>query len=181
MLLNRVGFAATLLVALVVGGCQFESTIDAKGGAELKLHYRVAPNTKIDKVAKDLSSKDVTVVSKSMDKDNWVDATIKTADVTKLPTAAFFKGWTVTLTDGKDKGTKKISARFANKTGGNMKIPPSALEYYGADIKIIANFPGDVVTSNATDSKGKTATWDFPSDKFFSGQENVVEATYKVS
>jgi hypothetical protein len=179
-MLNRVRVLAAILpLAALLSGCLYEATIDAKGGAEVKVHYRVDPNTKLDKVARDLQSKDVTLVSKSMDKDHYIDATLQTADVMKLPTTTYFRATTIGLVDGPDKGTKKLSIRYANKTP-NVKIPPNALDYYGTEIKIALNLPGEVVASNATETKGTSATWTFDTTKFFAAKETTLEVTYKL-
>ncbi len=179
-MLNRVRVAAAILpLAMLLGGCLFEGTIDDKGGAELKMHYRVAPNSTAEKAGKDLESTDVKVVSKSLNKDGWMDTTVKTDDVTKLSTTTYFKAWNVTLTDGKDKGTKTLKASYVNKAP-NTKIPQSAIDYYGDQIKISLTFPGDIVKSNATESKGKTATWTFKTVEFFKQPEQVLEVTYKL-
>jgi len=179
-MLNRVRVAAAILpLAMLLGGCLFEGTVDEKGGAEVKMHYRVAPNTTVDKAAKDIESKDVKLVSKSLDKDGWMDATVKTDDVTKLSTVAFFKAWKITLVDGKDKGTKTLKSTYVNKAP-NVKAPQSAIDYYGGEIKIVLNLPGDIVKTNASDSKGKTASWTFKTDEFFKQKEAVLEVTYKL-
>jgi len=179
-MLNRIRVVAAILpLAMLLGGCLFEGTVDEKGGAEVKMHYRVAPNGTIEKAAKDLESKDVKIISKSLDKDGWMDATVKTDDITKLSTATFFKAWRVTLTDGKDKGTKVLKADFTNKAP-TVKIPQSAIDYYGSEIKITLNLPGDIVKTNAPDSKGRTATWAFKTDEFFKQKESTVEVTYKL-
>jgi hypothetical protein len=171
--------AVTLPLAAILGGCLFEATIDAKGGAEVKLHYRVDPNAKLEKVAADLQSKDVKLVSKSMDKDHYIDATLQTADVTKLSTTGFFKAAAITLVDGPEKGTKTLTIHYLNKTP-TAKIPPNALEYYGEQIKVGLTLPGEVVKSNATESKGSSATWTLETGKFFAAKENLFEVTYKL-
>lgn len=178
-MLNRARVVAAILpLAMLLGGCLFEGTVDEKGGAEMKMHYRIAPNTTVEKAAKDLESKDVKVVSKSLDKDGWMDATIKVDDVTKLSTSAFFKGWKVTLVDGKDKGTKTLKADFVNKAP-NVKIPQSSIDYYGGEIKVTLNLPGDIVKTNAPDSKGKSASWTYKTEDFFKQKETTLEVTYK--
>lgn len=180
-MLNRVRIAAAILpLTMLLGGCLFEGTIDDKGGAELKMHYRVAPNSTVEKAAKDLESKDVKLISKTLDKDGWMDATVKTADVTKLPTAPFFKAWKVTLVDGKDKGTKTVTARYSNQAA-TMKIPQSALDYYGRDIKIVLTLPGEIAKTNATSKTAKTATWEWTTEDFFKNKEISIEVTYKLA
>ena len=180
-MLNRVRVLAAILpLAAVLGGCLYEATIDAKGGAEVKVHYRVDPNTKIEKVTADLESKDVKLVSKSIDKDHYVDATLQTADVMKLPTTPYFRTTTIGLTDGPDKGTKKLSIRYANKSP-NIKLPQNALDYYGAQLKVVLNLPGEVVASNATETKGASVTWAFDTSKFFAAKETTLEVTYKLA
>src|SRR5579862_9341534 len=158
---NRIRMlVATLPMIVAASGCLYEATIDAKGGAELKMHYRVDPKIKPDKIGTDLQSSDVKLVSKSIDKNHYVDATLRMADVTKLSTAAYFRNTAVTLVDGPEKGTKKLTITSVNKTPA-AKLPPTAVDYYGSEIEIVLHLPGEVVTSNATESKGSDATWVF--------------------
>ncbi|SRR5579862_4626735 len=178
---NRIRMlVATLPMIVAASGCLYEATIDAKGGAELKIHYRVDPQMKPDRVGTDLQSSDVKLVSKSIDKNHYVDATLRMADVTKLSTAPFFRTTAVTLVDGPEKGTKKLTITSVNKTPG-AKIPPTAVDYYGSEIKVVLHLPGDVVASNATESKGPDATWVFDTKKFFAPKENVLEVTYRLA
>lgn len=180
-MLTRARVAAVILpLAMLVGSCRFEGTVDANGGAELKMHYRIAPNTTIEKATKDLESKDVKLTSKSLDKDGWLDATVKTSDVTKLSTAGYFKAWRIALTDGKDKGTKTLKAVYGNKAP-NVKIPQSGIDYYGDEITIVLNLPGEIVKSNAKESKGNSATWTFKTVDFFKSKETPLEVTYKLA
>lgn len=174
------GALALLSLVLALGGCRYEGSIDDKGGGEVKLHYRVPPNTTIEKASKDLESKAVTIVSKALSKDGWMDATVKTADVTQLSTAAYFRAWAITLADGKDPGTKTLTARFTNKTPSG-RLPESALDYYGKDIQIVLTLPGEIVASNATSTKDKVATWTWPTTEFFKEKQALVEVTYKVA
>lgn len=179
-MLTRARVAAALLpLAMLAASCRFEGTVDATGGAAVKLHYRVAPNTTIEKATKDLESKDVQLVSKSLDKDGWLDATVKTADVAKLSTATYFRPWKIALVDGKDKGTKSLKATYQNKAP-NVKIPQSGIDYYGDEITIVLNLPGEIVKSNAKDSKGTAATWTYKTVDFFKSKETTLEVTYKL-
>jgi hypothetical protein len=177
---NRVRTIAALFPLLVAAsGCLFQGTVDAKGGAELKMHYRLDPNAKIDKVGADLQSKDVKLVSKSLDSEHYVDATLQMADVTKLPTTAFFKATTVKLADGSEKGTKTLTVKYMNPKPMD-KIPSTLLDYYGKDVQVVLNLPGNVVKSNATEVKGSSATWTLDTNKFFAAKETLFEVTYKL-
>ncbi len=177
---NRVRTIAVLLPLLVgASGCLFQATVDAKGGAEVKMRYRVDPNAKVDKLGADLQSKDVKLVAKSLDGDHYLDATLQMADVTKLPTTAYFKATTVKLADGPEKGTKTLTVKYTNPKPMD-KIPPPLLDYYGKEIQVALTLPGDVVKSNATEVKGSSATWTVDTTKFWAAKETLFEVTYKL-
>ena len=164
---------------LAIAGCRFESTIDAKGGAELTVRMHLLATQNLDRVAKDMSSADVEVVSKAKDKDNWATIQLKMKDVTKISTTEFFKTTAMTLTDNKD-GTRTLKAVVTNKNPSE-KLPDNVVEYYGKEVSISAKLPGEIVKSNATSTSGQTATWTTDLRKFFAARQNAMEATYKLA
>jgi hypothetical protein len=170
--------AAILPLTALLSGCLYEVTIDAKGGAEIKLNYRVDPNM-VEKAGKDLQSPDVKLVSKSVDRDHYIDATLQVADVTKLSTTPYFRATTITLVNGSAPGTKTLTVQYVNKAI-NVNLPPSSLKYYGNEIKVVLHLPGDVVKSNATETKGASATWVVDVTKFFATKETTFEVTYNL-
>ncbi|MDX2168163.1 MAG: hypothetical protein SF182_13900 [Deltaproteobacteria bacterium] len=173
---------ATVVTALlvVIAGCRFESTIDKTGGAELTVRLHALANQSLDRLAKDMTSAHVEVVSKAKDKDNWVTMTLKMKDVTKLSTTEFFSATNVTLTDDAKAGTKTLKAVVTNKNPAD-KLPDTVVEYYGKEITIIAKLPGEIVKSNATSTSGQTATWTTDLRKFFGTKQNTMEVTYKLA
>ena len=50
---------------------------------------------------------------------------------------------------------------------------------FGKDITISLTFPGEVVKSNATTTKGNNATWVIPHNDFSAAKETTFNATYK--
>jgi hypothetical protein len=54
------------------------------------------------------------------------------------------------------------------------------LDYYGKEIQVVLNLPGDVVKSNAAEAKGASARWTVDTGKFFAAKETVFEVTYKL-
>jgi preprotein translocase subunit SecF len=172
--------ALTIGLMAALGGCRFEPTIDASGGAEVTVRMRLLKNQTLDRVAKDLSSADVQVVSKEKDKDDWATVKIKMKDVTKLSTAPFFANTAVTLADGEAAGTKLLKAVVTNKKPTD-KLPENTVDFFGKEITVVATLPGEIVTSNATSTSGQTATWTWDLPKFFAAKQHTMEATYKLA
>jgi len=172
--------AAPLLAALLLlSGCLFETTVDAKGGGTTHIRYRVQPNAKLEALKVQMQSPDVTIEKADLDQQGWATFDLKFADVTKLSTIGFFKQTTFKHEDGPDKGTKTLSAVVHNVKPG--KIADSLVEYYGREVTIEVTLPGEVVKTNATSHKGEKATWTIPLNDFLSAKEVPLSATYKVA
>lgn len=177
---KRLAPAAPLLAALLLlSGCLFNTTVDAKGGGTMHLRYRVGPDTKLETLKAQMQSADVQIEKLDLDKQNWVTADLKFADITKLSTTSFFKQTAITLADGPEKGTKTLSAVWKNAKPG--KLADSLVEYYGREVTIEVTLPGEVVKTNAASHKGATAKWTIPMNDFMSAKEVPLSATYKVA
>ena len=175
------GFVHRLLVlpfTLLLTGCIFDATIDAKGAGTMTIKYRLAGEAQFDSVRKLMESPEVTVTEASIDKDNWGTFQLKFADVTKLSTAKFFKGTTITLADAGD-GTKTLAAKIVNKNPGKLSDP--LVEFYGKEMRVSLTLPGEVVKSNATTTKDTTVTWSWPLNDFCNAPETALSATFKVA
>src|SRR5262249_20993152 len=85
-MLRRLSRALVLPLMIVISGCLVESTVDSKGGAVLKVQYRLTNENQLDAVKKQMQSPEVTLVDASVDKDKFATFNIKVADVTKLST-----------------------------------------------------------------------------------------------
>jgi hypothetical protein len=166
-----------LVGLLFNAGCLIDGKVDDKGGAVLKIVYRLAPKTKLEPARKMMESSFVTVKSAEVDKDNRATIDFEIKDVTKINTAPFFKQVLVKLTDGKEKGTKDF--RATHTIDKPLGLPERMREYYGNEFRLTLAFPGEIVKSNATETKGDTATWKMTLDEFLKAKESVFEATYK--
>lgn len=173
---KRSSIALTLVALLFTTGCLIDGKLDDKGGATLKLVYRLAPGAKIDPTKKMMESSVVSVKGAEADKDNRATFDLEVKDVTKLNSAAFFKNVQVKLSDG-EAGTKVLSAKHV--TDKPMTMPDKMKEYYGNEFRVTLTFPGEVVKSNATESKGNTATWKMTLEDFLKAKETTFDATYK--
>jgi hypothetical protein len=176
---NRVMTGAVCaILMLAANGCLFDTTLNAKGGGEMTLQYRVSKDDTADKQRAALTSSNVTIVDfKFDDKTREVSAKVKFDDITKLSTAKFFQNVGVTKSPGKDKDTETIAVKIVNKH--KMALPDSAIEYFGKDVTISTTVPGAVVASNATETKDKTVTWKFLLKEFVSLTEVPLTVTYK--
>jgi hypothetical protein len=175
---SRLPVVAALLALLCTSsGCLFEATVNALGGADIKVQYRVDPSLKPEKVGDGLQSSDVKLVTKGMDKDHRVVATLQTADLTKLYTASVFKAINIAFTDGAEKGTQTLTIKNVKRPVS--KLPPSFVQYYGSQSTLVLHLPGEVVKSNATEIHGNTATWTIDTAKFMDTGETTFEVTYK--
>ncbi len=176
---RRIPASVIAALLLVIAGCRFESTIDKNGGAEMTVRFHALANQSLDRIAKDMTSPHVEVVSKSKDKDNGVTLNLKMKDVTKLSSTEFFASTTVTLTPDAKAGTTTLKAVVTNKNPAD-KLPDNVVEYYGKEITIVAKLPGEIVKSNATSTSGQAATWTTDLRKFFGNKQNSMEVTYKL-
>jgi hypothetical protein len=170
--------AAMLALLLTSSGCLFEATVNALGGADIKVQYRVDPSLKPEKAGDGLQSSEVKLLTKGIDKDHNVVATLETADLTKLYTAPLFKAIAITFADGAEKGTQTLTIKNAKRAVS--KLPPNFIQYYGNQSKVVLHLPGEVVKSNATETNGNTATWTIETAKFMDASETTFEVTYKV-
>lgn len=177
-MLRRISRALVLPAIMLVSGCLLDSTIDAKGGAVITVKYRLTNESQLEAVKKQMKSADVTVTDASVDKDKMATFNLKTADVTKISTAKFFQNATVKLTDG-EKGTKVLDVKWVNKNPS--KLPDEMVAYFGKEVTISLTFPGEVVKTNATTSKGNNATWTIPHNDFAAAKETTFNVVYKTS
>jgi hypothetical protein len=175
---KRVLLSLALVALLFNTGCLIDGKLDDKGAATMKIAYRLAPKAKVEPARKQMESNFVTVKSAEVDKDSRATFDLEVKDVTKLSSAPFFKNVQVKLTDGEEKGTKVLWVKHANdKPAG---LPEKMREYYGNEFRLTLTFPGEVVKSNANETKGDTATWKMTLDDFLKAKLTEFQATYKV-
>jgi hypothetical protein len=165
-----------LSALLVLGGCLMDATVDANGAGVMTVKYRLTNEAQFEPTKKRFESTHVKLTSASVDKDKWGTFEIKFDDVTKLPTAPFFASATISLTDG-EAGTKLLSIKQVNKNPS--KLSDEMVAYFGKDVTVSVNLPGEVVKSNATTTKDKTVAWKYPMNDFVSAPEVSMNATFK--
>ena len=169
------GLVATIAM-LAISGCLIESTIDAKGGGTMIVSYRLLKDQALAEERKKMEGSGLTVTSAKIDKEKRATFDLKFENITKISTAEFFKNTTITLTDGKD-NTKVLAAKIVNKKP--VRLPDKMLKYLGKDAKISVTLPGEIVQSNASATKDKTATWNLPINDIFGKPEISLSATFK--
>jgi len=170
---------ALLLAALLpLAGCLIDGAIDAKGAGTATIKYRLTNEAQLDAMKKRFESPAVTCTSATIDKDKNATFDIKFDDVTKLSTTQFFGATTIALADG-DGGTRVLTIKYANKSPS--KLPDEMVTYFGKDFQVTIKLPGDVVKTNATESKGPTATWKWGLNDFLALAETELNATFKTA
>jgi len=163
---------------LMLSGCL---TVDAKlaanGEATIKMSYRLEKDA-LPKAKEDLAGPHVTV--KSAD---WADGhgtfDLAVDDVQKLSTSKAFSHTTVALQDGKAPETKELTVTM--RQDKPMKLEPEIVEKLGKEIHVSIELPGEIVSSNATSTKGPVASWTIATEDFASKPETVLKAVYKTA
>lgn len=168
--------ALLLPLALLVSGCLFETTLDAKGAGTVKAHYKLGKDQTLEQQKKNFTSSNMTVTKASVSKDNMVDIEAAFKDVTKLSSAAIFKGVTLAVTKDEKAGTTTLNAKQVNRNAA--KLPDAVVEYFGNEFTLSLTLPGEVVKSNG-EAKGSTVTWKMPLTKIIGDKEVPFEVTWK--
>lgn len=168
--------ALLMPLALLVSGCLFETTLDAKGGGTVKAHYKMAKDQTLEQQKKNFTSSNMTVTKATLDKDNMVDIEAAYKDVTKLSSAAIFKSVQLAVTKDEKAGTTSLNAKQVNRNAA--KLPDAVLDYFGREFSFSLTVPGEVVKSNG-EAKGQTVSWKMPLTKIIGDKEVPFEVTWK--
>jgi len=170
---NAIVVLATLLA---LSGCL---TLDAKlaptGEATITMSY-VMEKATLPMARQDMQGPHVTVK-----RAEWADGRgsfdLAVDDAQKLSTSKMFSRAKVGIQDGKAEGTKELNVTIRNERPTRLK--PEVIERIGKEVRLTIELPGEVVTSNATSTKGMAATWTIPTDEFLTKPEIVLDAVYK--
>lgn len=165
-----------LVALLAASGCRFDTTLDAKGGATIKVAYRLGKDSSLAKVKRSFLSPNIKIVSATMDKDMHANVEIAIDDVTKLSTAQMFAKLKTSRTVDKD-GTVVLEGKIINKQP--MKVTKEVLDYFGREVAVSVTAPGEIVDTNASAKDGKTATWKWPTEELFTQPEMVLRISYR--
>ena len=150
--------ALAALVSLATG-CLVTGTLDPSGGARLTLNVRLVSVAHFDTIKTGLQSPDVTLRSASMTPRKVATFEVECTDVRKLPTAPSLSRSTVAL-DAGDAGARTLAVTIANPV--TEPWSPTAQAYFGRELRISIELPGDVLASNATSTAGRTVSWIWP-------------------
>lgn len=165
-----------LSLAVLISGCFMDTVIDAKGAGTMVVKFRLTTEAQLEPNRKRFESAHVKVANATVDKDKWATYELKFEDITKLNSVAHFQNTTVTLTDGEG-GTKALAIKNVNKNPN--KMPEEMVAYFGKDVRLTITVPGEIVTSNATSTAGKTATWAYALNDFTNAPEISLTVTFK--
>lgn len=169
--------AVLMPLALLASGCLFESTLDPSGGGTIKARYKVAKDQTLEQQKKSFTSANMTVEKATLSADHVLDIEAAFKDVTKLSSSAIFKAVQVAVTSDAEAGTKTLLLKQVNRNPA--KLPQSAIDYFGDDFTLSITLPGEIVKSNATSTKGNTATWKLTLTKLLADKEVPFEVTYR--
>ena len=174
--------AACVWMIAALGGCLYETTLDANGGGTMMVTLHGIKRQSFDVIKGKMASNAVTVTSAdfSGDDDNGTCLVkLRFDDILKLSTAEFFKNVTLTRSAGQA-GTTILSAVIRNNTKG-PELSDAALAKLGNEIRIATTFPGDIVETNGTVSGGRTVNWAWNLKQFFKTPEVMMTAAYKAA
>ncbi len=170
--------SAALLSSLVaLAGCLMDATIDAKGAGTLTIRYRLTTEAQFNSAKMRMKSPHVTLTSATVDADKWATFKMEFADVTKLSTIEQFRNTVFSLVDD-EAATKTLEVHFVNEKPSTL--PQEMVAYFGKEVDISLNLPGEVVKSNAVVTRGKTVTWTYPLNDFMNMPEVHLSATFRV-
>lgn len=171
-----VPFAVALPLVVLLSGCFMDTVIDAKGAGTMVVKLRLTTEAQLEPNRKRFESAYVKVTSTTVDKDKWATYELKFDDITKLNTVAHFQNITVTLTDAEG-GARALSIKNVNKNPN--KMPEEMIAYFGKEVRFSVTVPGDVVSTNATTTTGKTVAWIYALNDFTNAPELTLNVTFK--
>lgn len=176
-MLKRLANAISLLLVMTVfGGCLYEAKIDEKGGGTMLVKYRLTSAAQFRSAKRRMESPHVKLTEASVDEAKWATFHLQFDDVTKLPTAEFFARSSFSRIDEAE-GTTTLTVKFANQD--STKLLDELIEYFGSDVSLSVQVPGEIVKSNAAETAGTTAKWSFPLRDFTEKPEITMQVTYK--
>jgi hypothetical protein len=165
-----------LLAASLLAGCLFDAVIDEKGGGTMTVKYRLTSEAQFRSSKRRFESEHVTLVDASIDDKKWATFSIKFDDVTKLPSTEFFARASVSLIDD-GAGKTTLSVKYKNEE--SVQLLDELLEYFGNQVTMAVQLPGEVVETNAGESSGNAAKWTMPLSTFSKSPDLVLSVTYK--
>jgi hypothetical protein len=158
-----------------LAGCVVNGSLDPSGGARLSITLRLVSVAHFEQTKERLQSADVVLRGASMTPKKWATFDIETTDVHKLSTAPALTYLRVLLDDG-DVGERRLVITLASP----VRASKAYHDYIGREAKLSLDLPGDVVSSNATSSSGRTVSWRWATEELFARERTELTATYKV-
>jgi LppM domain len=166
-----------LPLSVSLAGCLFEAKINAQGGGTGTVTQSLNKKDALPKLEAQLKSSSVKVQSSKLSSDGKLGiVTVAFDDIAALHTTEYFKLVTFSRKDGKEKGTKTITAKYENPKPG--PVPDSIAKVFGNEIKVVTTFPGEVTETNG-EKNGDTVTWKWGISEFYQKKEVTLTATYK--
>jgi LppM domain len=174
-------YAVVAAMGTLLGGCLYETTLDANGGGVMSIVLRGTSRKGLEGIKNKMQNSAVKVLSAEFSgRDDNGEALFKLQfeDLTKLPTAEFFRNVSIKRSDGVE-GSQVLTAIVRNARPGDLS--DAQIERLGRDVKVVVTFPGDVIESNGTASAPNAVTWTWGMKEFFRASEVMMTAAYKPS
>jgi len=120
----------------------------------------------------------VRLTNASVTPNKWATFDVECADIRKLPSTPVLKKTSVTLTDTPDGAGRTLAITLPNR---NPQQWSEALQaYFGRELKISLELPGEVIHSNAVSTTGRTVSWTWPVGEVIARSRTDLTATFMV-
>jgi hypothetical protein len=165
----------SLLALAPLAGCVVNGALDPNGGARLSLTLRLVSVAHFEQMKARLQSESVVLKGAWITPKKWATFQLECDDVQKLSTAPALAYASIALRDA-DGGTRTLAITLSNP----VRAPDALQNYLGREAKLSIDLPGEVVSSNATSSGGRTVSWRWSTDELLPRERTDMHATFKV-
>jgi hypothetical protein len=167
--------ALLAVIALTASGCLIDLKLNDKSGGTGDITYHIQREWELASQKKNLESAMVQVTSAEVDKEKMARFKIAFDEITALGTTQFFRSLSVsrTVTDG-------VVALVGTVNPANpVTLPEAGVNYFGPDVTIAVTAPGEIVSTNAKSTDGKTVKWVYPINDLLSAKNLQLTLSYK--
>jgi hypothetical protein len=169
--------ALLLVLAFVpLSGCIVTGALDPTGGGRLTVRMRLVSVLGFESLKASLQSPDVVLKNASLDPKKWATFDLEVRDVRRLWTAPALARTSVAISD--DDGARTFAVTMSNPVPERWS--EAMRRYSGDELKITLDLPGDVITSNATATSGRTVIWRWSLEESSARPTTDLTMTYKL-
>jgi hypothetical protein len=169
--------ALVLVLALApLTGCLVNGALDPTGGGRLTVRMRLVSVLHFESLKASLQSPDVILKNASLDAKKWATFDLEVRDARRLWTAPALARTSLAFSD--DDGARTLAITMSNPVPERWS--PAMRRYSGDELKITLDLPGEVITSNATSTSGRTASWRWSLEESSARPTTDLTATFKL-